>query len=310
MTPAPTDAARPADEPDAAAAATAPAAAPGPGADAAPAAASALALAPDDTDSDSDDSGAPVRTLPDELPLAGRKALVTLLTHRFISRAKQKEAWAGLLAHEPEIRARLAEMFLDLEVDRGYEVAFKRQSGGDDAPVLLRREKPLSRDASFLLIFLRREHAYADGDDDAVVVSRDQVAEFLGRFHDDTGHDEVRALRRVDAAIAAMVARDLLEPEPDDPALFVVAPAIVPLVRPEQLAHFERVYLEAAGADTDAASADLDEPADTDDLDDDDEPGPLADAADATDTADAPPASGTALDLPLDLPLDPEADQA
>ena len=219
-------------------------------------------------------------------------------------------------------------MFLELEVDRGYEVAFKRQVGGDDAPVLLRREKPLSRDASFLLIFLRREHAYADGDDDAVVVSRDQVAEFLGRFHDDTAHDEVRALRRVDAAIAAMVARDLLEPEPDDPSLFVVAPAIVPLVRPEQLRHFERLYLEAAGAEPEAGAsaasagapgepAELDELTDFDpeldagdeltELDPDAEPD---DSAPAPAPADAPRASDPALDLPLDLPLDPEADQA
>ncbi|QNE42930.1 DUF4194 domain-containing protein [Frigoribacterium sp. NBH87] len=305
MTAAPTDDLRPAD------------ATPGEAADAT-------------TDATPDSDDAPARPVSDELPLAGRKALVTLMTHRFISRATQKEAWAGLLAHEPEIRARLAEMFLELEVDRGYEVAFKRQVGGDDAPVLLRREKPLSRDASFLLIFLRREHAYADGDDDAVVVSRDQVAEFLGRFHDDTAHDEVRALRRVDAAIAAMVARDLLEPEPDDPSLFVVAPAIVPLVRPEQLRHFERVYLEAAGAEPEAgapaasaaAPGELDEPDEMTDLDpeaepdDGDAPGsgdaaaPRADADGAPAPDDAPRASDPALDLPLDLPLDPEADQA
>jgi len=292
------------------------------------AAADATPDAAADATPDSDD--APARPVSDELALAGRKALVTLMTHRFISRATQKEAWAGLLAHEPEIRARLAEMFLELEVDRGYEVAFKRQAGGDDAPVLLRREKPLSRDASFLLIFLRREHAYADGDDDAVVVSRDQVAEFLGRFHDDTAHDEVRALRRVDAAIAAMVARDLLEPEPDDPSLFVVAPAIVPLVRPEQLRHFERLYLEAVGAEPKAGAsaasagapgelAELDELTDFDpeaEPDDGDAPGsgdaagPRADADGAPAPDDAPRASDAALDLPLDLPLDPEADQA
>ena len=304
MTAAPTDDLRPADA----------------AADATPDTTADVALDADD---------APARPVSDELPLAGRKALVTLMTHRFVSRAKQKEAWAGLLAHEPEIRARLAEMFLELEVDRGYEVAFKRQAGGDDAPVLLRREKPLSRDASFLLIFLRREHAYADGDDDAVVVSRDQVAEFLGRFHDDTAHDEVRALRRVDAAIAAMVARDLLEPEPDDPSLFVVAPAIVPLVRPEQLRHFERVYLEAAGAEPEAGAsaasagapgelAELDELTDFDpELDAGDDLTELdpdvaldPDAGDTSASDDAPRASDPALDLPLDLPLDPEADQA
>jgi len=265
---------------------------------------------------------------PAELPLAGRRALVTLLTHRFVARSHQREAWAGLLAHEDEIRQRLGELFLELEVDHRHEVAFKRQAGGDDAPVLLRREKPLSRDASFLLIFLRREHAFTDADDDAVVVSRDQMAEFLGRYHDDA-HDEVRAARRVDAAIAAMVQRDLLEPEPDDPQLFTVAPAIVPLVRPEQLAHFERVYLAAAEAAADGSGG-ADRP--DDDLPPDDAPvGAPADRPDATGAepeegtapdatrdpgaADDPEGSegseGPTLDVPLlDLPTDPEGDRA
>ncbi|MBD8584167.1 DUF4194 domain-containing protein [Frigoribacterium sp. CFBP 8766] len=267
---------------------------------------------------------ADVLAAPGTLPLAGRRALVTLLTHRFVSRARQKEAWAGLLAHEADIRARLSELFLDLEVDHRHEVAFKRQSGGDDAPVLLRREKPLSRDASFLLVFLRREHAYTDGDDEAVVVSRDQVAEFLGRFHDDTGRDEVRADRRVDAAIAAMVSRDLLEPEPDDPQLFTVSPAIVPLVRPEQLAHLEQVYLDAAGGagpDVEVgpdleAGLDLDEAEPDADLDADSETGSGLDVGAELDEPDAdehapdPTAVALDLDLPLDLPRDAEADPA
>jgi hypothetical protein len=269
---------------------------------------------------------ADVLAAPGTLPLAGRRALVTLLTHRFVSRARQKEAWAGLLAHEADIRARLSELFLDLEVDHGHEVAFKRQSGGDDAPVLLRREKPLSRDASFLLVFLRREHAYTDGDDEAVVVSRDQVAEFLGRFHDDTGRDEVRADRRVDAAIAAMVSRDLLEPEPDDPQLFTVSPAIVPLVRPEQLAHLEQVYLDAAGGagPDDEVGADLEagldlEEAEPDaDPDADSETGSGLDVGAELDEPDVdvdehapdPTAVALDLDLPLDLPRDTEADPA
>jgi hypothetical protein len=253
--------------------------------------------------------------LRDELPLAGRKALVTLLTHRFVSRARQGEAWAALIAYEPEIRARLDEMFLVLIVDREYEVAFKRQSGQDDVPILLRREKPLSRDASLLMVFLRREHAFSDAHDESVVVSRDQVAEFLDRYHDDTAHDEIRSMRRVDAAIAAMVTRDLLEPEPDDPALFVVAPAIVPLVTAEQLAHLERVFLEAAGADaqTDATIGFDDDGEsvagvhpDDDDLDGDS----AGDGAEPDDAEpdDAPRPDPTA--VALDIPLDPEADQA
>ncbi|KQM26844.1 hypothetical protein ASL10_04475 [Frigoribacterium sp. Leaf8] len=275
-------------------------------------------------DGDADDAAA--GGVPDALPLAGRKALVTLLTHRFVSRARQQEAWAGLLAHEPEIRARLEELFLVLVVDHDHEVAFKRQGGEDDVPVLLRREKPLSRDASLLMVFARREHAFTDGQDEAVVISKDAVAEFLGRYHDDSGSDEVRARRRVDAAIAALVARDLLTAEPDDPELFVVSPAIVPLMTADRLAHLERVYLEAAGVegdptdgdevgipvDADAAEAEVDADIDADaDADADEpevevEPDPADDdpADTVEDTPDAEP-DPTAVPLDLDLDLEP-----
>ncbi|WP_423923847.1 DUF4194 domain-containing protein [Frigoribacterium sp. 2-23] len=232
----------------------------------------------------------------DEFPLAARKALVTLLTHRFVSRSRQGEAWSALLTYEPEIRARLAEMFLVLIVDREHEVAFKRQSGEDDVPILLRREKPMSRDASLLLVFLRREHAYADAQDEAVVVTRDQVAEFLSRYHDDVGQDEVRSMRRVDAAITAMVNRDLLEPESDDPQLFTVAPAIVPLVTADQLAHLEAVFLTAAGEDT--AIADEDEGPESDvDVESDTE-------ADTETALEPDSESDTEPDPALDVPLD------
>ncbi|NQW85706.1 MULTISPECIES: DUF4194 domain-containing protein [unclassified Frigoribacterium] len=308
------------------------------GVDEATRASSAEATATSDDDSartsrDAFDDGDADDALPggvtDALPLAGRKALVTLLTHRFVSRARQQEAWAGLLAHEPEIRARLEELFLVLVVDHDHEVAFKRQGGEDDVPVLLRREKPLSRDASLLMVFARREHAFTDGQDEAVVISKDAVAEFLGRYHDDSGSDEVRARRRVDAAIAALVARDLLTAEPDDPELFVVSPAIVPLMTADRLAHLERVYLEAAGVegdptdgdevgipvDADAAGAEVDADIDADADADADvdvvepevevEPDP-ADAGPADTVEDTPDAEPDPTAVPLDLDLDLE----
>ncbi|MBD8540491.1 DUF4194 domain-containing protein [Frigoribacterium sp. CFBP 8751] len=286
-------------------------------------------------DGDADDGATDV---PDALPLAGRKALVTLLTHRFVSRARQQEAWAGLLAHEPEIRARLEELFLVLVVDHDHEVAFKRQGGEDDVPVLLRREKPLSRDASLLMVFARREHAFTDGLDEAVVISKDAVAEFLGRYHDDSGSDEVRARRRVDAAIAALVARDLLTAEPDDPDLFVVSPAIVPLMTADRLAHLERVYLEAAGVEGDetgedddavdttgdpSTEADPDDDVDVDvvtvadpEVEPDTVDDPAAPADDAPEPDPAPDPTAVPLDLDLEPPhdadtdTDPEAPQA
>lgn len=178
-----------------------------------------------------------------------RIALVTLMTQRFITRAKHPAAWDALLAFEPEIRERLDDLFLTLEVDRTHEVAFKRQVAGDGIPVLLRRDRALSRDASLLLIHLRQEHAYHDALDDQLVISRDQVADFLNRFSPAGAHDQVQLDRRVDAALRALEQYHLLEAAADDPEVLVVSPAVVPLVTPEVLMHLRDAYRDAVGTD-------------------------------------------------------------
>lgn len=198
----------------------------------------------------------------DETPFEIRRVVVTLLTNRFITRADDPEAWTTLVRHEAEIRSRLDDLFLTLIVDHDYDVAFKRQNGEDGVPILLRRESRLSRDASFLLIFLRREHAFTDALDDPLVIDRGQVVEFLSRFHDDSAKDEVKSDARAGRALAALERLKLVTELPDDPTSFLVSPAVVPLVTTNELAHFEELFLEAAAAprpaDADEATDDTD----------------------------------------------------
>jgi hypothetical protein len=193
-----------------------------------------------------------------DLPIAARRALAALLTHRFITRSHNRSAWDALLAYENEIRERLADMFLLLVVDRDYEVAFKRQDPAEDAPRLLRRDKPLSRDASLLLIHLRKEHTYTDATDDPVVMTRAQVAEFLRPFREDGDGDGARFERRVDAAIRAVVELKLLIQDPDADYLFTVSPAVVPLIGADEMMRFEQYFVRAAEAagGTDASASD------------------------------------------------------
>lgn len=205
------------------------------------------------TPEETDAFGDPAR---EEFPVEARKALIAVLTSRFVTRTKQPTVWRALLDHEEEIRGRLDELFLTLEIDRAHEVAFKRQNGEDGVPVLLRREKPLSRDASLLLVLLRQEHAYTDAQDEAVTVTRDHIAEFLGRFQGDSAHDEVRVDRRVRAAIAALERLELLTPGSDDTDIYTVSPAVVPLVGVTELARLEQVFLTAAGAEPELDPAD------------------------------------------------------
>jgi hypothetical protein len=185
----------------------------------------------------------------DRLPEPARRALVSLLLHRYISRARHRVAWEGILTSENDLRARLDEMYLDLVVDHEAEVAFKRQQEGDDIPRVLRREKALSRDASLVLIFLRREYAYADPDDGPVVVTRDQIAEFLRPYREDGDSDDAHFSRRVDAAVSALVKPwQILELDPAVDYLFTVSPVVVPLVGPDEMHRLEAAFRKAADA--------------------------------------------------------------
>lgn len=183
----------------------------------------------------------------DRLPQPARRALVSLLLNRYISRTRHRIAWEGILTSENDLRARLDEMYLDLVVDHEAEVAFKRQQDGDDVPRVLRREKALSRDASFVLIFLRREYAFADPDDGPVMVTRDQIAEFLRPYREDGDSDDARFSRRVDAAINTLVKPwQILEPDPAVDYLFTISPVVVPLVGPDEMRRFEAAFRHAS----------------------------------------------------------------
>ena len=62
------------------------------------------------------------------LEYAQRRALVTLLKQRFISARTHPRDWQVLVEHERLLRSRLNDLFLDLQVDRAREVAWKRQA--------------------------------------------------------------------------------------------------------------------------------------------------------------------------------------
>ena len=181
------------------------------------------------------------------LPEPARRALVSLLMNRYISRDRHRAVWEGILSSEDELRVRLNEMYLDLVVDREAEVAFKRQQDSEDVPRILRREKALTRDASFVLIFLRREYAFADPDDGPVMITREQIGEFLRAYREDGDGDGARFSRRVNAAINALVKPwQILEPDPAADYLFRVSPVIVPLVGVDEMLRFEAAFRKAA----------------------------------------------------------------
>jgi hypothetical protein len=183
------------------------------------------------------------------LPGSARRALAALLTNRFITRTGNRAAWEALLDHEPRIRSRLADLFLDLVVDRDYDVAFKRQGDKEDVPVMLRRDRPLTREATLLLVHMRQLHAYTDSQDDPVLLPLDAITDFLAQFRAPQDTDDARFDKRVESAINALNSIGLLKLDPDDEQMFVVSPAVVPLVSPGVLAHMRSTYLSLIGTE-------------------------------------------------------------
>jgi hypothetical protein len=206
----------------------------------------------------------------DRLPDPARRAMVSLLMNRYIFSTRNRTAWEGIVAFENDLRARLDEMYLDLVVDHDAGVAFKRQQDGDDIPRVLRREKPLTRDASFVVIFLRREYAFADPDHGPVMITREQISEFLRAYREDGDGDDARFSRRVDAAINTLINPwRILEQDPAAGYLFTISPVIVPLVGVDEMRRLEAAFHTAAAGssppDGGPASSDPEGSRDTDD---------------------------------------------
>lgn len=189
------------------------------------------------------------------LPEEARRVLTRILSQRFITRTRaHDDEWAALLAWRPEITDRLADLYFQLHIDPEAGVAFKRHTREEGAPrSLLRQERPLSRDASFLLLMLRQEAELSDPDDDRRVVSRTQFEEFLRAYREDEGQDEARFAARVTSAAKELDEFGLIHPDKDADYLYLVSPALVPLVGLEEIEGLRAAYergLRAAEPDS------------------------------------------------------------
>ena len=77
------------------------------------------------------------------LPLDARRALCQLLIGPSIDQLRHAKLWPALIRSEAAIRSSLADLFLELVLDRDSGVAFTRQADTEDvdAPVLLRTSR-------------------------------------------------------------------------------------------------------------------------------------------------------------------------
>jgi hypothetical protein len=147
------------------------------------------------------------------LEFAQRHTLVTLLKQRFISARTHPRDWRVLVEHEGLLRSRLGDLFLELQVDREREVAWKRQATSETAskfPTLL-HDTAWSREETLVLVHLRdRLRAGLAGGETKVFVDVGDVVDYVASFRPPHATDESGDEKRARNALASVAKAGLL----------------------------------------------------------------------------------------------------
>jgi hypothetical protein len=182
-----------------------------------------------------------------ELQLDTRRALVQLLSGPSLDGQRHTKLWPVLLKDENIIRRRLAELFLELVIDRDMQVAFTRQADTGDLEVqkLLRRSQ-LSFIDSVLLLYLRRQLAQAETHGERAVVSKEEIVEHLTPY-DRTGNtDKAGFTKRLHASIEKIKERRILQKIPGGEDRFEVSPTLKLLFSAEEILELTKLYQRMA----------------------------------------------------------------
>lgn len=196
-----------------------------------------------------------------------RETLVTLLKRRYISSDRHPGDWRIVLENEAALRTRLNDLFLDLVINRDYEVAYKRQAvseTGSKFPTLL-YDAAYGREETILLIHLRwlMRSRQAEGDD-AVFVDREQLVEEIGNFQPVSATNLVRDKRGANLAVDSLLKNDILlrTREVDRYRVSPIIEVLLPVERVQELAEWLRRENAGESAEGHDGGADLADDAD------------------------------------------------
>lgn len=195
-----------------------------------------------------------------QLPLDARRVLCSLLAGPSLDAERHGQLWPVLLRHEDAVRSRLAELFLELVIDRDMGVAFTRQAdtGELDTPILL-RTSPLTFIDSVLLLHLRQQLAEAEAEGRRAVVEEDALIDVLSIYERNVSTDRAGFNRRVAASINKMRENNVLQKLRGSESRMEVTPALKLLFPAEDVQALSGVYRqmrEAGTSDSTATGAD------------------------------------------------------
>jgi hypothetical protein len=178
-----------------------------------------------------------------ELPLDTRRVLVQLLSGPSLEGRRHPRLWPVLLRDEQVIRRRLAELFLELVLDRDLQVAFTSQVAAEelDIPILLRRAQLTFID-SVLLLFLRQRLTQADSHGERAVISRDEMVENLTPYERAASTDRAGFSKRVNASIEKLKKHNILQKLRASDDRFEIAPTLKLLFSAEEIIALTALY--------------------------------------------------------------------
>jgi hypothetical protein len=175
-----------------------------------------------------------------QLSLEVRKTFVSLLKKRYISSEHHPSDWRTVLENQQLLQSRFNDIFLQLVVDRDYEVAYKRQAvpdGGGTFPTVL-HDTTYSREQTILLVYLRSvfRSRRASGEESVFVDQADLIEEIASYRPADTTNF-VRDDKSVNSAIDALYKSDILlkTPEPDRYRISPIIEVLLPVGRVQEL---------------------------------------------------------------------------
>lgn len=193
------------------------------------------------------------------LRAASRRAFVQLLRGPYLSAERNPALWAALLNDVDEVRARLADAFLDLVVDVEAQVAFVRNIDADGDWPRVVRTAPLTFLDTALLLHLRQQ-LLAGATGGRVIVGQDEVADQLGVYRGADNADPAGFAKRVTASWTKFVRYGLLAPTSTE-GRFEISPVLRLVFGAEQVAALRGEYARLASG----AAADDDTGATTED---------------------------------------------
>lgn len=182
-----------------------------------------------------------------ELALDTRRALVQLLAGPSLDGRRHPKLWPILVRDEALIRRRLAELFLELVIDRDVQVAFTRQAdtGDLEVPLLLRRAQLTFID-SILVLHLRQRLTQADSHGDRAVVSTDEIMEFLSLYERTSNTDRAGFTKRVHASIEKIKKHNILQKIRASDDRFEISPTLKLLFSAEEIQTLTHLYQHMA----------------------------------------------------------------